>query len=106
MHLYTGGICVALVSDTSAEDDIEATRRYVGHDAEVVGGGAENGHFTGARPNRQQRRESLKHDERWIVKTISVTFENGRVVDLDTNKVMIVDKETHAQLFDYVIEGS
>lgn len=90
---------------TSKQDDIDATRKLVGNDVTISGGGPENGHFTYAQPNRKQRRDSLKHDERWVVSRISVSFENGKQVDLDINKIMIVDKETKAQLFDYVIEG-
>lgn len=89
---------------SSAQDDIDATRKQVGTDAIITGGGAENGHFTYAQPNRKQRRDSLKHDERWVVSRITVSFENGKQVDLDINKIMIVDKETKAQLFDYVME--
>lgn len=56
--------------------------------------------------NREQRRHSLKHDERLIVKAITIDFENGTAINLDPARVMIVDKDTKAQLFNYVIEGS
>lgn len=92
----------------SKQDDIDATRKHVGDDAEILGGGDENGNFTyvtGRKLNREQRRESLKHDERWVVSRIHIEFENGKAVELDIDKVMIIDKDTKAQLFDYVMEG-
>lgn len=92
--------------DSSAEEDIAATRRYVGEDAEVVGGGPEHGHFTGVRPNREQRRKSLKNkDEILTVDSIIVVFDNSEQVKLDPSKVMIVDKETGAKLFREVLEA-
>jgi hypothetical protein len=54
--------------------------------------------------NREERRKSLKNDERLVVSAIIVEFEDGRTVNLDTQKVMIIDKETKAQLFQEVIE--
>lgn len=96
----------ATEGDSSAQDDIDATRRYVGQDAEVIGGGAENGHFTGVRPNREQRRKQLKNKEdRMVLKRITLEFEGGQTVDLDIGKVHIVDRETRAVLFNEVIEG-
>lgn len=93
------------IGGSSAEEDIAATRRFVGEDAEVVGGGAENGHFTGVRPNRQQRRKNLKNkDEILTVSEIIVKFDNGQQVKLDPAKVMIVDKETKGNLFKEVLE--
>ena len=92
----------------SKQDDIDATRKQVGEDAEIIGGGAENGHFTyvtGRKLNREERRQSKKHDERYVVSRIHIEFENGQAVDLDVNKVMLIDKDTKAQLFDYVIES-
>lgn len=96
----------ATEGDSSAQDDIDATRRYVGQEAEVIGGGAENGHFTGVRPNREQRRKQLKNKEdRMVLQAITLTFEGGQTVDLDIGKVHIVDRETRAVLFNEVIEG-
>jgi hypothetical protein len=54
--------------------------------------------------NREGRRKSLKNDERLVVESITVNFEGGQSVNLDTQKVMIIDKETKAQLFQEVIE--
>lgn len=54
--------------------------------------------------NREQRRESMKHDERYTVSRIIVEFDNGKALELDVDKVMIIDKHTKAQLFDYVME--
>lgn len=54
--------------------------------------------------NREQRRASAKKDDRMIVKAITVEFEDGTIVNLDTQKVMIIDKATKAQLFQEVIE--
>jgi hypothetical protein len=39
----------ATVGNSTAKQDIAATRRFVGNDVEVIGGGEENGHFTGVR---------------------------------------------------------
>lgn len=57
-----------------------------------------------SKPNREQRRASTKADERLVVSTIAVTFENGQTANLDPNKVMIIDKDTKANLFSYVME--
>lgn len=56
------------------------------------------------KPNREQRRASTKADERLVVSTILVTFENGQTANLDPNKVMIIDKDSKANLFQYVME--
>lgn len=56
------------------------------------------------KPNRKQRRQNFKTEERLTVEAIVVRFDNGQSVELDTTKVMIIDKETKAQLFNEVIE--
>jgi hypothetical protein len=40
---------MATTGNSTAEQDIAATRRFVGNDVEVIGGGEENGHFTGVK---------------------------------------------------------
>lgn len=77
---------------------------------EGLGGFFIIGDATGAKtpdynPNRAARRKSLNTDERLTVGAIIVEFTNGQTVHLDTEKVMIIDKDTKAQLFQYVIEG-
>lgn len=54
--------------------------------------------------NREQRRQSHKYDRRFTVEAITVSFTDGSSVDLDTTKVMIIDKDTKAQLFKTVID--
>lgn len=57
------------------------------------------------KPNREQRRKNLKaKEERLVVRTITVAFENGQTANLDPSKIMIVDKDTKANLFNYVME--
>jgi hypothetical protein len=95
--------------DSSAEEDIAATRRFVGEDADVVGGGAENAHFTGVRHpggNREQRRKTIKglSKERMEVTGIVVHFKNGQYVNLDTTRVMISDRVTGKPLFEEILE--
>jgi hypothetical protein len=54
--------------------------------------------------NREQRRDSMRNDERLVVDKILVMFTNGVQLELDTAKIMIIDKETKAQLFDFVLD--
>jgi hypothetical protein len=54
--------------------------------------------------NRQDRRASMRQHETLTVKAIRIYFDNGQSVDLDTQKVMIIDKETKAQLFTEVLQ--
>lgn len=54
--------------------------------------------------NREQRRDSLKNDDRLIVDKILVMFTSGMQLELDTKKVMIIDRETKAQLFEVVLD--
>jgi len=49
--------------------------------------------------NRQQRRASLKHDPKLVVKKVTLTFVDDTTVDLDTNKIDIIDRHTGANLF-------
>ena len=56
--------------------------------------------------NREQRRAAGKgqSDERIDVTGIVVHFANGQIVNLDTNKIQIVDKDTGRPLFQEVLE--
>jgi hypothetical protein len=56
--------------------------------------------------NRSQRRAVSKDHERIDVSGIVVHFANGQYVNLDTNKVQVIDKETGRPLFDQVLEAT
>lgn len=58
--------------------------------------------------NRQQRRAVGKGqpDERLEVANITVTFKNGKYVNLDTSKVQVIDKDTGRSLFEEVLDAT
>lgn len=56
--------------------------------------------------NREQRRKVSKDTERIDVAAIVVHFASGQQVNLDTNKVQVIDKATGRPLFDEVLEAT
>lgn len=54
--------------------------------------------------NREERRKIIKDKERIDVSGIVVHFKNGQYVNLDINKVQVVDKFTGRLVFEEVLE--
>lgn len=56
--------------------------------------------------NRQERRSISKDKQRIDVSAITVHFANNQQVNLDLNKVQIVDKFTNRPLFEELLEAT